>query len=161
MSRLILLPRHLLTVHRHAQFTYPEECCGVLMGRPLRGREGGFVERVLAVPNVAPGERRRTYAIAPATLLAAQKEARRAGLEIVGYYHSHPDQPAQPGERDRRDAWPGLSYLIVSIEGGEVAETRSWRLAADGERFVEEGLDHRAPVTPASFRVPAPAKEAV
>lgn len=152
MSRLVLLPRHLLTIHRHAQIAYPEECCGVLVGRPLRGREGVFVERVLSVPNGHADDRGRRFSIEPETLLAAQKEARRVGLEIVGYYHSHPDHPARPSEHDREHAWPGLSYLIVSINGNEVAETRSWRLAEDRSSFEEEGMDHRAPVTAASFR---------
>ena len=152
MSRLVLLPRHLFTIQRHAQIAYPEECCGILMGRPLRGREGVFVERVLSVPNGHTEDRSRRFSIAPETLLAAQKEARGIGLEIVGYYHSHPDQPARPSEHDREHAWPGLSYLIVSVNGREVAETRSWRLADDRSQFEEEGVDHRAPVTAASFR---------
>lgn len=152
MSRLVLLPRHLLTIHRHAQIAYPEECCGVMMGRPLRGREGVFVERVLSVPNGHPDDRRHRFSIQPEVLLAAQKEARRLGLEIVGYYHSHPDQPARPSEHDREHAWPGLSYLIVSIYDGEVAETRSWRRPHEAADFEEEGMDHRAPVTAASFR---------
>lgn len=155
MSRLVLLPRHLFTIQRHAQIAYPEECCGILMGRALRGREGVFVERVLSVPNGHTEDRSRRFAIAPETLLAAQKEARGIGLEIVGYYHSHPDQPARPSEHDREHAWPGLSYLIVSVNGREVAETRSWRLADDRSQFEEEGVDHRAPVTAASFRATA------
>jgi proteasome lid subunit RPN8/RPN11 len=155
MSRLVLLPRHLFTIQRHAQIAYPEECCGILMGRPLRGRDGVFVERVLGVPNGHADDRRRRFSIAPETLLAAQREARRIGLEIVGYYHSHPDQPARPSEHDREHAWPGLSYLIVSVNGREVAETRSWRLAEDRSVFEEEGVDHRAPVTAASFRATA------
>jgi proteasome lid subunit RPN8/RPN11 len=159
MSRLVLLPRHLLTIRRHAQLAYPEECCGVLMGRPLRGRAGVFVERVLSVPNARDDDRRRRFLIEPETVLAAQREARRAGLDIVGYYQSHPDHAARPSELDREHAWPGLSYLIVAVERGEVAETRSWRLAEDGAGFVEEALDHRAPVTAASFR--APEEEAV
>lgn len=124
----------------------------MMMGRPLRGREGMFVERVLSVPNRHPGDRRQRFSIEPETLLAAQKEARRLGLEIVGYYHSHPDQPARPSEHDREHAWPGLSYLIVSVNGSEVAETRSWRRADSSADLEEEGVDHRAPVTAASFR---------
>lgn len=152
MSRIVLLPRHMFAIHRHAMTTYPEECCGVLVGRPLRGREGSFVERVLSVQNERQDCRENRFLIHPETVLAAQKEARSAGLDIVGYYHSHPDHPARPSGFDREHAWPGLSYLIVSVSGREVAETRSWRLAEDRSEFVEEGVDHRVPVSPASFR---------
>ena len=152
MSRIVLLPRHVFAIHRHALTTYPEECCGVLIGRALRGRQGSFVERVLSVQNERPDSRSNRFLIHPETVLAAQKEARRAGLDIVGYYHSHPDHPARPSDFDREHAWPGLSYLIVSVAGGEVAETRSWRLAEDRSGFEEEGVDHRVPVSPASFR---------
>ncbi len=160
MSRLVLLPRHLFAVHRHAEALYPEEACGVLVGRPLRGREGWFVERVLPVHNRSEN-RRNGFAIHPETVLAAREEARRLGLEVVGYYHSHPDRPARPSGLDHEHAWPELSYLIVAVEGGKAAETRSWRLAADRSGFEEEGLDHKVPVTPASFRAVDKVEEAV
>ncbi|HEX2252922.1 MAG TPA: M67 family metallopeptidase [Thermoanaerobaculia bacterium] len=159
MSRLVLLPRHLTVIHRHASATYPEECCGVLVGRELRGIQGVFVERVLSVGNAREESRENRFLIPPETVLAAQKEARAAGLDVVGYYHSHPDHPARPSEFDREHAWPGLSYLIVSVEKGQAVETRSWRLAEDRSRFDEEAVDHRAPVTPASFRSPAKVAE--
>jgi len=152
MSRIVLLPRHVFAIHRHALATYPEECCGVLVGRPLRGREGSFVERVLSVHNARADGRGSRFLIHPETVLAAQREARRAGMEVVGYYHSHPDHPARPSDFDREHAWPGVSYLIVSVARGEIAETRSWRLAEDRSDFEEEGVDHRVPVSPASFR---------
>ena len=74
-------------------------------------------------------------------MLAAHKEARSLGLDVVGYYHSHPDHPARPSEFDREHAWPGMSYLIVSVEKRQVVEARSWRLADDREGYDEEIID--------------------
>ena len=145
MSRLFISPRHLNTIGRHASVSYPEECCGVLIGSADsagagRGNHGVVVERILSVGNEREDSRHNRYVISPETLLAAQKEARALGLDVVGYYHSHPDHPAVPSEFDREHAWPGVSYLIVSVEKGRVAATRSWRLTDDRERFEEEPL---------------------
>ena len=141
MGRRLVIDRdHLQTIGRHGSATYPEECCGVLIGRPTAAGTTA-VERLLSVDNERGDSRHNRYVIAPETVLAAQRQARAAGLEIVGYYHSHPDHPARPSEFDREHAWPGLSYLIVSIEHGEVADTRSWRLDDDRERFDEETID--------------------
>src|SRR6202049_5364545 len=87
--------------------------------------------------------------MSPETMLAAHKEARAAGLSVVGYYHSHPDHPAEPSEFDREHAWPGLSYLIVAVRRGQVDRARLWRWREDRERFFEEYLA-RAPEHPAS-----------
>ena len=143
MNRLLISPRHLQTIGRHAAMTSPEECCGVLIGRSMH--ETTLVERVLSVGNASPGDRQeryRRYQIPPETVLAAHKEARALGLEVVGYYHSHPDGPARPSEADRENAWPGVSYLIVSVKGRQVVETRSWRLGDMG--FEEEEIDQAA-----------------
>jgi proteasome lid subunit RPN8/RPN11 len=140
MNRLLISPRHLQTAGRHAAMTSPEECCGVLIGRSLNGTT--LVERVLSVGNASPGERQNRYQIPPETVLAAHKEARALGLEVVGYYHSHPDGPARPSEADRENAWPGVSYLIVSLKGRQVVEARSWRLGDKG--FEEEEIDQAA-----------------
>ena len=139
MSRLFISARHLQTIARHASVSYPEECCGFLIGRAA-GREV-LVERVLSVGNEREDSRHNRYVIRPETVLAAQKEARVLGLDVVGYYHSHPDHPAVPSDFDREHAWPGVSYLIVSVEKGKVAAARSWRLTDDRERFEEEVID--------------------
>jgi proteasome lid subunit RPN8/RPN11 len=140
-SRLVISPRHLQTIGLHGTSTYPEECCGVLIGRPANAGGTTLVERLLSVDNERGDSRHNRYVITPETVLAAQREARAAGLEIVGYYHSHPDHPARPSDFDREHAWPGLSYLIVSVERGRVVDARSWRLADDRERFDEEAID--------------------
>jgi len=76
--------------------------------------------------------------MAPETVLATLRRARERGFELVGYYHSHPDHPAEPSATDRESAWPGVSYLIVPVAAGEAGRARSWRLAADRSGFVEE-----------------------
>ena len=143
MSRLFITPRHLQTIGRHASVSYPDECCGVLIGRCQSGAT--FVERVLSVGNEREEDSRHNrYLINPETVLAAHKEARALGLEVVGYYHSHPDHPARPSDFDREHAWPGVSYLIVSVEQRKVVDTRSWRLSDDRESFEEEVIDQAA-----------------
>ncbi len=139
MSRVLVSPQDLERMGRHGEASYPEECCGFLIGRTVE--EETVVERVLSVDNERQDSRHNRFLIHPETVLAAHKEARAAGLDVVGYYHSHPDHPARPSEFDREHAWPGLSYVIVSVAGGKVAETRSWRLSDDRERFEEEALE--------------------
>jgi proteasome lid subunit RPN8/RPN11 len=125
-------------IGRHAVRTYPEECCGFLLGeeRGVTTR----VDRVVPAANERQDSRHNRFVMSPETVLAAHKEARAAGLSVVGYYHSHPDHPAEPSEFDREHAWPGLSYLIVSVRRGQVDRARSWRLRDDRERFAEEYL---------------------
>lgn len=142
MNRLVISPRHLQTIGRHATASYPDECCGVLIGRALE--DATVVERVLSVGNERQDSRHNRFLISPETVLAAQKEARALGLDIVGYYHSHPDHPARPSDFDREHAWPWVSYLIVSLQGRKVVDTRSWRLREDRESFDEEVIDQAA-----------------
>jgi len=139
MSRLVISTPHLHTAGQHAAASYPDECCGVLIGRILG--DSTVVERVLSADNERDDSRHNRYLINPETVLAAHKEARALGLDVVGYYHSHPDHPARPSEFDREHAWPGVSYLIVSVEKGNVADSRSWRLADDREKFDEEEIE--------------------
>lgn len=149
--------RHLHAVERHAVVAYPEECCGVLVGRleeeGVRGDQGDGespsqgaaervqVHRVLPARNEEPDRPSSRYTIAPETVLAARREARSLGLDVVGYYHSHPDRPAEPSPTDLESAWTGMSYLIVSVEDGQAVETRSWRLRGQGEPFEEEAVE--------------------
>jgi proteasome lid subunit RPN8/RPN11 len=142
MSRLIISARDLRAAGQHAAASYPDECCGVLIGRILD--DSTVVERLLSADNERNDSRHNRYLINPETVLAAHKEARALGLDVVGYYHSHPDHPARPSEFDREHAWPGVSYLIVSVDKGNVADSRSWRLADDRGKFDEEKIEEDA-----------------
>lgn len=138
MSRLVLCDRHLEAVKRHAAASYPEECCGFLLGRSSGPERAVLVDGVLPAPNERSESRGNRFLIGPETVLAAQREARGRHLEVVGYYHSHPDHPAEPSTFDREHAWPGLSYLIVPVRAGRAGQVRSYRLADDRSRFEEE-----------------------
>jgi proteasome lid subunit RPN8/RPN11 len=115
---------------------YPEETCGLLVGRSDRGRTEAT--RAVRARNRNRERARDRYDLDPADFMAADQAARADGLEIVGVWHSHPDHPAEPSETDRAAAWEGWSYLIVEVARGRVAAVRSWRL--DGPRFVEEPI---------------------
>src|SRR5262245_40618331 len=113
---------------------YPEEACGLLVGRCTGG--SAAVTDVREARNLNPAPARGRYELDPADQLAAQDAAEAAGLDLVGVWHSHPDHPPVPSETDRREAWPGWSYVIVSVAGGAPSGLRSWRL--EGRAFVEE-----------------------
>ncbi len=112
----------------HARAAYPHECCGFLLGPP--SPDGGSV----AVSELAPATNTRhdsphdRYRIAPEEFVRVQREADRRGLDIVGFYHSHPDHPARPSAFDRAHAWAGYAYLIVAVERGTPRELLGWRL---------------------------------
>lgn len=138
MTTLSVTPAHLAAIERHAAAGYPEECCGILLG--TTDGDEVCVLRVVAVDNERGESRHNRFVIGPEAVLAAQRAGRAEGLEIVGYYHSHPDHPARPSDFDREHAWPGLSYLIVAVAGGRPSEVRSWRLTDDRAGYAEESI---------------------
>jgi len=154
MNRLTLSPGDLEAVRRHAETSYPDECCGFLIG--TTDGTSTAVERVLSAGNERQESRHNRYLISPETVLAAHKEARALGLDVVGYYHSHPDHPARPSEFDREHAWPGLSYLIVSVEKARQVDARSWRLSDQRDAFTEETLDPAAAPSAAAQKETVP-----
>ncbi len=138
-STLILSATDRETIERHLEAGYPDEACGVLVGRI--SDESTEVVRLVLAENAREDSRHNRYVIPPEAVLAAEKAARAEGLGVVGYFHSHPDHPARPSEFDREHAWPGLSYLIVSIRAGKAEDVKSWRLSDDRERFDEETIE--------------------
>lgn len=115
---------------------YPEEACGILLGR--REEINAAVVRVTACGNTDPEPGRR-YSIAAAELIAAQRQAREEGLEILGFYHSHPDHPAVPSASDLREAhWTGCVYLICGVEKGRLAGITAVRLTGPGQWASEQ-----------------------
>ncbi len=126
-------------IHDHLLAAYPEESCGVLIGRESDGARE--VERVVRCENRRPDARGTRYLIAPEQFLAADREARAAGLEVLGFFHSHPDHPAEPSAFDLEHAWPYYSYLIVSVSSGAAAVQRCWRLRDDRSRFEAERVE--------------------
>jgi cysteine synthase B len=119
----------------HGAATYPDECCGVLLGP-----HDGTVTETWPLDNSTDLERRRRFLIGPDDYRRADARAADRGLTIVGFYHSHPDHPAEPSAFDLAHAWPNLSYAIVSIRAGAPREMRSWRLRADRSGYIEESI---------------------
>jgi proteasome lid subunit RPN8/RPN11 len=128
----------LAEINRHGEIAYPEEGAGFLLGIEGQSRQ---VTSILPLGNIRQGDSRRNrYLISPLDYLAAEKEAERAGLTLLGVFHSHPDHPDQPSEFDRDWAQPWFSYLITSVYNGKAVESRSWRLEEDRSCFLEEKI---------------------
>jgi len=126
-------------IRAHGRDTYPEECCGFLLG--TFATEGNHVRATRRVPNRQETHRERRYTITPRAFLAAERAAREQGLDIVGIYHSHPDHPAHPSATDLAEAtFPGYTYVIVSIRTGEDTDLTAWSLAPDRARFEPEDI---------------------
>lgn len=152
---LILTTEATAAIAAHAEQTYPDECVGLLFGTledgsvkrvqtayPVENRWSGQVQ--LAESDNADSRRDRFY-LDPRDYLRADREARAAGLEIVGCYHSHPDHPAVPSERDRTGAQgvgggPSFAFVIQSVVSARATELASWLLLDEGARFEQEDL---------------------
>jgi proteasome lid subunit RPN8/RPN11 len=125
------------TIHREGERAYPGECCGVLAGHPGEIKE---VRRLLPVVNRRAADPHR-YLIAPQDLQRVEAEVRHDSLEVLGFYHSHPDHPAAPSAFDAEHAWPWYSYLIVRVDAGRGAEVASWLLDDDRPIMHPEPLE--------------------
>jgi len=147
----------------HAQHTYPEECCGLLLGRLNPSTERKELVEVWATRNAWNTEaaaaiasltsdppetplqnedshsKADRYWIAPQDLLEAQRYGRDRQIDVIGIYHSHPDHPAVPSECDRAIDWVGYSYLIISVDQGRAIDSRAWSLD-DQHQFQPEAL---------------------
>ena len=122
-------------MHAHAAEGFPHEVVGILAG------EAGRVTRVHPLINERADSAHNRYKVSGLTLMRAEQALEAEGLTVLGYYHSHPDHPAQYSDFDRDHALPNLSYVIVSVRGGEVADTLSWRLLDDRTAMEPEALD--------------------
>ncbi len=138
---MLELERTLLdAISSHAVQSYPHECCGVLLGTREESRR--MVSHAVRCRNVDARPTSR-YTIDPSDLIGIQKAARARGLEIIGFYHSHPDHPATASASDLAEAdWSDCSYLILSVEGLRVTAMRSYFVQnLESERvFTEEPL---------------------
>jgi len=132
------------SLRRHGEETYPHECCGVLLGR---FEEDGTksVVRAVRCGNTRQDSPQNRYNIDPKELIRIQRESRERGEEIVGFYHSHPDHPAQWSSTDIAEAhWIGCSYVITSVEKGKAGETNAFELSGTDEsdkKFVDERIE--------------------
>jgi proteasome lid subunit RPN8/RPN11 len=137
-TRLRLSDELAARILAHGAGAYPHECCGALLGSD--SEDAREVRDLLPLANQRDDSPRNRFSISPQDFRAAEKAAQECGLELIGWYHSHPDHPALPSEFDRQHAWPWYSYVIVSVEGGAAKQLSSWRLADDRSRFVFEEI---------------------
>src|ERR1051326_7958736 len=130
--------RHLTTIRQHGERDYPFECCGLMLGR-FESEARKVVIETYAISNAREEEAKRNrFLIRPEELMRGEKQARDKGLDVVGFYHSHPDDVAVPSQYDLEHAWPTYSYIVMSVEKGRTVDLRSWEMAADRSRFNEE-----------------------
>jgi proteasome lid subunit RPN8/RPN11 len=129
-------------IHRHLESGYPNEACGVMLGKD------GIITEIVSVDNERTGQpasggesARNRYLIDPLAYIKVEKDADRRNIQVLGIYHSHPDVAARPSETDRQAGFPNLSYLIVSVVKGKAVESRSWRLRDDYSQFDEEPVE--------------------
>jgi proteasome lid subunit RPN8/RPN11 len=145
-------------IRGHGAEAYPEECCGALLGgdgggEEAEGKAREIVELIAMVNRqedssrgtraMARSSARNRFLVTPQDVLEVEKTAVARGLDVIGWYHSHPDHAARPSEVDREHAWPWYSYVIVSVRSGVAGEMSSWRLRDDREGFFEERMEIR------------------
>jgi proteasome lid subunit RPN8/RPN11 len=124
-------------IRRHGAETFPHECCGALIGDSASGR----VAAAIALPNTTEEGPRRRFLVRPSDYRFAEQRASELGGELLGFYHSHPDHPAQPSQFDLDHAWPTFAYVIVSVMSGAAEAMTVWYLEDDRSTFEEGRLD--------------------
>lgn len=130
-------------LRKHGEETYPCECCGVLVGSNQGGERR--VKRTVRCDNTRADRPQDRYHIDPKQLISIQRDARRDNLDIIGFYHSHPDHPAQWSQTDLAEAhWLDCSYVITAVEQGQARQTNSFALHGSREeekRFENEEIE--------------------
>jgi len=153
MNAVALPARFLEEMKAHARESYPDECCGFLIGRSSES-ETGKPRSILALErarNEFEGERRRRFLIRPEELREVERRVELAGQAVVGFYHSHPDHPARPSQFDQDHGWPWYAYVIVGVTASDVAAVGAFELDPDSAAFREVRLDiveATAPIRP-------------
>jgi len=136
---ICLTQQQLSEMHAHGERDYPFECCGLMLGRFEDGRKN-LVETYPISNAREEAAKRNRFLIRPEELMRGEKYAREKHLDVVGFYHSHPDDRAVPSQYDLEHAWPTYSYIVVSVEKGRAVDLRSWEMESDRSRFNEEEI---------------------
>jgi proteasome lid subunit RPN8/RPN11 len=130
----------LAEMRQHGERDYPFECCGLMLGR-FENDGSKTVAGTFPISNAREEEAKRNrFLIRPEELMRGEKHAREKGLDVVGFYHSHPDDRAVPSKYDLDHAWPTYSYVVVSVEKGQAVDLRSWEMEPDRSRFNAEEI---------------------
>jgi cysteine synthase B len=133
-------------IRLHGAAAYPDEACGALLGRDAPGRRE--LAAVLPLTNQQSLSPQNRFVITAEDVRRAESSAREQNLDLIGWYHSHPDHPARPSEFDREHAWPWYSYIILRVAERKPAEMTSWRLRDDRSGYEEEAIEVAAPGRP-------------
>ena len=130
-------------IHKHLEAGYPNEACGILLGeidaQDKTVKDLALVANVWETESEREGQRNR-YLISPEDVARADRQAGKQGLDIIGFFHSHPDCPSRPSGTDREYAWPFVAFVIVSVTQGKATTTNSWVLRDDRSQFDEEPI---------------------
>lgn len=139
--RIALSEEHALAIESQAEQGYPDEICGLLLGRLDQERLEFDIDEITLLVNRRLEAARNRFLIDPDDYRETEREAARRGLDIVGVYHSHPDAPARPSDYDRDHAWPFSAYLIASTVDRKVVDMTGWLLNEDRTAFVPLKID--------------------
>ena len=127
-------------IKNEGENAYPNECCGILIGE-LDGESVKIAKLMRSIHNASEDdEQYHRFLIRPEDMMEAERIARKAKLDVIGFYHSHPDHPAKPSAYDKEHALPFYSYVIMSVEKGSAKEITSWELTADRTEFLPEKI---------------------
>jgi proteasome lid subunit RPN8/RPN11 len=130
---------HIRQIEAHGERTFPYECGGMLIGRFEDGKKS--VVELLPMENaIDEAQQHNRVLILPKDVLRAERYAREKKLDVVGYYHSHPDHPAIPSQFDLDHALPVWTYIIVSVASGKAVDIRAWEMENDRSKFNEEEI---------------------
>ena len=135
-----LTKTHRDEISAHAERDYPYECCGLLLGS-LEARGLKSISEIFPISNAREEEAKRNrFLIRPEELLRGEQYATERRLDVIGFYHSHPDHPAVPSQYDLEHAWPVYSYIVVSVRAEAAGDLRSWEMESDRSTFKEEEI---------------------
>src|SRR5579872_4642172 len=130
-------------IRRHSARDYPNETCGAMLG--VDAGNDREIRTLFPLVNRRDDSPRNRFSVTADDFRAAERAAAEQALELIGWYHSHPDHPARPSEFDREHAWPWYSYVIVSVAAGEPREMTSWQLSDDRSAFQPEEIAWAVP----------------
>jgi proteasome lid subunit RPN8/RPN11 len=135
MTDIGVPPGAVSDMRAHAEKEYPFECCGFLIGEVDLSTGQRTVRRIAPARNQVAGGRERRFVIAPQDLADLEEELEPEGFTVLGFYHSHPDQPAEPSPSDTEHAWPWYSYIILRVDGGLAGELGCFELDPERREF--------------------------
>ncbi|MEI6221673.1 MAG: M67 family metallopeptidase [bacterium] len=134
-------PEHLEAIQKHGESDYPYECCGMLFGTFDENKQK-IVHEIFPISNAwEETTKRNRFLITVDEFMQGELAARKKKLDIIGFYHSHPDHPAVPSQFDLEHAWPLYSYIIIAVQSKQGKEITSWELNADRSQFTPETIE--------------------